>query len=233
MNVDKHTVMITGAAGNLGRAVAAHFAEAGASLVLVDRQAEALAAAFGAETRHLTCSADLLDATQVQAALAAGLERFERIDVLCHLAGGFRMGEAVHETSDGTWNFLFDINARTLLNLARVVVPHMIERGGGKIVAVGAFAAQKGVASMGAYVASKAGVIRLVEAMSAELKELHINVNCVLPTIIDTPDNRLAMPDVEPGRWVAPQALAEVIAFLASDAARAIHGAGVPVTGLS
>ena len=116
---------------------------------------------------------------------------------------------------------------------ARTVVPHMIERGGGKIVAVGAFAAQKGVASMGAYVASKAGVIRLVEAMSAELKERRINVNCVLPTIIDTPDNRLAMPDAEPSRWVSPQALAEVIAFLASDGARAIHGAALPVTGLS
>ena len=233
MSIEPRTVMITGAAGHLGRAVAAHFAAAGARLVLVDRQAEALAAAFGAETRHLTCPADLLDVAQVQAALAAGVERFERIDVLCHLAGGFRMGEAVHETTDSTWNFLFDINARTMLNLARAVVPHMIERGGGRIVAVGAFAAQKGVASMGAYVASKSSVIRLVEAMSAELKERGINVNCVLPTIIDTPDNRLAMPDADPGRWVAPQALAEVIAFLASDAARAIHGAALPVTGLS
>jgi NAD(P)-dependent dehydrogenase (short-subunit alcohol dehydrogenase family) len=86
---------------------------------------------------------------------------------------------------------------------------------------------------MGAYVASKAAVIRLVESMAAELKEHHINVNCVLPTIIDTPDNRLAMPDADPARWVAPQALAEVIAFLASDGARAIHGAALPVTGLS
>jgi NAD(P)-dependent dehydrogenase (short-subunit alcohol dehydrogenase family) len=233
MSFEKRTAMITGAAGHLGRAVAAHFAEAGASLVLVDRQAEALASAFGADTRLLTCTTDLLDIAQVQAALAAGVERFGRIDVLCHLAGGFRMGEAVHETRDSTWDFLFDINARTLLNLARAVVPHMLERGGGRIVAVGAFAAQKGAASMGAYVASKAAVIRLVESMAAELKEHHINVNCVLPTIIDTPDNRLAMPDADPARWVAPQALAEVIAFLASDGARAIHGAALPVTGLS
>jgi NAD(P)-dependent dehydrogenase (short-subunit alcohol dehydrogenase family) len=233
MSFEKRTAMITGAAGHLGRAAAAHFAEAGASLVLVDRQAEALVSAFGADTRHLTCTTDLLDIAQVQAALAAGVERFGRIDVLCHLAGGFRMGEAVHETRDSTWDFLFDINARTLLNLARAVVPHMLERGGGRIVAVGAFAAQKGAASMGTYVASKAAVIRLVESMAAELKEHHINVNCVLPTIIDTPDNRLAMPDADPARWVAPQALAEVIAFLASDGARAIHGAALPVTGLS
>jgi NAD(P)-dependent dehydrogenase (short-subunit alcohol dehydrogenase family) len=143
------------------------------------------------------------------------------------------MGEVVHETTDSTWDFLFDINARTLVNIARAVVPHMIERGGGKIVTVGAFAAQKGVARMGAYCASKSGVIRLTEAMSAELREQNINVNCVLPTIIDTPDNRAAMPDADPDRWVSPQALAEVIAFLGSDTAHAVHGAALPVSGLS
>ena len=153
--------------------------------------------------------------------------------MLCNIAGGFRMGEAVHETSDETWNFLFDINARTLLHAVRAVVPHMMAAGGGKIVNVGAFAAQKGVAQMGAYVASKSSVIRLTEAMAAELREKNINVNCVLPTIIDTPENRAAMPNADPKRWVAPADLANVIVFLASDAARAIHGAAIPVTGLS
>ncbi len=159
--------------------------------------------------------------------------RFGRIDVLANLAGGFRMGEAVHETSDATWNFLMDLNARTLLNTVRAVVPQMLGAGGGRIVNVGAAAAQKGVAQMGAYVAAKSAVIRLTEAMAAELRENNINVNCVLPTIIDTPENRAAMPDADPGRWVAPEALADVIVFLASDAARAIHGAAVPVSGLS
>jgi NAD(P)-dependent dehydrogenase (short-subunit alcohol dehydrogenase family) len=142
------------------------------------------------------------------------------------------MGEAVHETTDQTWDLLFDLNARTLVNVARSIVPHMLERGGGKIVNVGAFAAQKGAANMGTYCASKSSVIRLTEAMSAELKDRNINVNCVMPTIIDTPDNRAAMPDADGSRWVGPAALAEVIAFLASDAARAIHGASIPVTGL-
>ena len=86
---------------------------------------------------------------------------------------------------------------------------------------------------MGAYVASKSAVIRLTETMAAELREKNINVNCVLPTLVDTPENRAAMPDADPRRWVAPQALADVILFLASDAARAIHGAALPVTGLS
>jgi len=233
MSSKNRTVMITGAAGHLGRAVATHFAHAGARLVLVDRQADSLEAAFGAGADRALVAVDLLDGAQLQSASAAAIERFGRVDVLCHLAGGFRMGEAVHETTDGTWDLLLNLNARTLVNIARAVVPHMIEHGGGKIVTVGASAAQRGVAQMGAYCASKSSVIRLTEAMSAELKEKNINVNCVLPTIIDTPDNRSAMPDADPSRWVSPQALAEVIGFLASDAARAVHGAAVPVAGLS
>jgi NAD(P)-dependent dehydrogenase (short-subunit alcohol dehydrogenase family) len=165
--------------------------------------------------------------------VSAAIERFGRIDVLCNLAGGFRMGDAVHDTPAATWDFLFDLNARTVLHMAQAVVPHMIERGGGKVVNVGAFAAQKGAAQMGAYIASKSAVIRLTEAMAAELRELNINVNCVLPTVIDTPENRAAMPDADPAHWVAPRDLASVIAFLASDAARAVHGAALPVTGLT
>jgi NAD(P)-dependent dehydrogenase (short-subunit alcohol dehydrogenase family) len=153
--------------------------------------------------------------------------------VLANLAGGFRMGEPVHSTSDATWNFLLDLNARTLLHAVRAVVPRMLAQGGGKIVNVGAFAAQRGAAQMGAYVAAKSAVIRLTETLAAELREKNINVNCVLPTIIDTPENRAAMPKADPGRWVAPADLANVIAFLASDAARAIHGAALPVAGLS
>jgi NAD(P)-dependent dehydrogenase (short-subunit alcohol dehydrogenase family) len=117
--------------------------------------------------------------------------------------------------------------------MARAVVPHMVSAGGGKIVNIGAFAAQRGAANMGAYVASKRAVIRLTETMAAELREKNINVNCVLPTIIDTPENRAAMPKADPGKWVAPKDLAAVIVFLSSDAARAIHGAAIPVSGLS
>ena len=221
------TVVLTGAAGNLGRAVAAVFAERGANLVLLDRRAA------DADARHLSVAVDLLDARAVQAAVDKAIERFGRIDVLCNLAGAFRMGAPVHETADADWTFLLDVNARTLLNTARAVVPRMLAAGGGKIVNVGAYAAQKGAAQMGAYVAAKSAVIRLTESMAAELRSRNVNVNCVLPTIIDTPENRAAMPGADARRWVAPRELAEVVAFLASDAARAIHGAALPVTGLS
>ena len=228
------TILITGAAGNLGRVVAETFAAQGANVALVDRHRDLLERTFGSESeRRMFVIANLLDQAQVDAAAGATAERFGRIDVLCNIAGGFRMGEMVHETSDDNWNFLFDLNARTLLHAVRAVVPRMLDAGGGKIVSVAAFAAQKGASRMGAYIASKDAVIRLTETMAAELREKNINVNCVLPTIIDTPENRKAMPKTDPARWVAPQDLANVVAFLASDAARAIHGAAVPVTGLS
>lgn len=234
------TVIITGASGNLGAAVARAFATRGANLVLVDRHLDVLQrAGFTEDARTLLSVTDLLDQAQVSAMVQTAVARFSGVYALCNIAGGFRMGEAVHETSDATWNFLFDINAKTLLHAARAVVPQMLAQGAdaagcrGKIVNIGAFGAQKGGAQMGAYAASKAGVMRLTESMAAELREQGINVNAVLPTIIDTPQNRADMPGADPGKWVSTDALSDVILFLASDAARAVHGALVPVTGLS
>jgi NAD(P)-dependent dehydrogenase (short-subunit alcohol dehydrogenase family) len=216
MRFDRRVVMVTGAAGNLGRAVAESFADLGATLAPIERK-----------------DADLRDARSVQQAVERVLARHGRIDVLCNVAGAFRMGPALHETTDADWDFLFDVNAKSVLHMSRAVVPSMLGNGGGKIVNVAAHAALKGAAGMGAYVASKSAVIRITETLAAELREKNINVNCVLPTIIDTPENRAAMPKADPRRWVAPADLAAVIVFLASDAARALHGAAISVTGLS
>jgi NAD(P)-dependent dehydrogenase (short-subunit alcohol dehydrogenase family) len=234
LDFDGRCVAVTGAAGNLGRALAEAFATRGARLALIDLKREALEKAFGADSDvRLSVPANLLAQGEVDGAVRAILARFGRIDVLVNVAGGFRMGEAVHETSDKILDFLFDLNVRSLVRAARAVVPHMLAAGGGKVVNIGAFAAQRGAAHMGAYTAAKSAVIRLTESMAAELREKNVNVNCVLPTIIDTPENRAAMPDADPARWVAPADLASVILFLASDAARAVHGAALPVTGLS
>lgn len=231
MTFDGKTCLITGAAGNLGRAVAGAFASAGASLILIDLDDKVLRSAYGRDDeRKALVRADLLDAASVAQAVAAA--RFDRIDVLCNIAGGFRMGHPVHETPEDVWELMLDLNAKSLINTARSVVPKMLAAGYGKIVNVGAVAGLRGGAKMGAYSASKSAVIRLTEAMSAELRDKGINVNCVLPSVIDTPQNRADMPGADPRRWVAPEALAEVVLFLASDAARAIHGAAIPVTGL-
>lgn len=215
MRFTDKVVVVTGAAGNLGAAIATRFSSLGALVAPVD------------------LPTDLLDQKAVDDAVGVIVKKHGRLDVLCNIAGGFRMGKPVHETSDADWNFLFDVNVRTVLHTARAVVPHMLKAGSGKIVNVGAFAAQRGAAQMGAYTASKAAVIRLTESMAHELREKGINVNCVLPTILDTPQNRAAMPDADPARWVALQDIAAAIVFLASDEARAIHGAALPVTGLS
>ena len=232
--LDRQTVVITGATGNLGRAVARAFGERGANLVLIGHRRESLASAFGSEdAKRLFAVADLLDRAQVGAAVDSAMQRFGRIDVVCNIAGGFRMGAAVHEATDKDWDDLFAINVRTMLNVVRAAVPRMIARGSGRIINTGAHAALEGTAWMGPYCAATSVVIRLTESMAAELREKNINVNCVLPTIIDTPENRAAMPKADPSRWVAPDDLAQVFVFLASDEARAMHGAAVPVSGLS
>lgn len=234
MDFSKKTVLITGAAGNLGAAVAELLSARGAHLVLLDLRREGLEQRYGQTAdRHMLLPVNLLESADVQAAVLAAQQRFGRIDVLCNLAGGFRMGPPVHATQDRDWDFLMDINVRTLLNMVRAVVPGMLAAGGGSIVNVGAQSALRGAAHMGAYCASKSAVIRLTESMAAELREQNIRVNCVLPSIIDTPENRAAMPEADPARWVSPQDLAQAIAFLASDAARAVHGVALPVSGLS
>ncbi|EJL80213.1 short-chain alcohol dehydrogenase [Polaromonas sp. CF318] len=234
MDFSKKTVLITGAAGNLGAAVAELLSARGAHLVLLDLRREGLEQRYGQTAdRHMLLPVNLLESADVLAAVLAAQERFGRVDVLCNLAGGFRMGPAVHATQDHDWDFLMDINVRTLLNMVRAVVPGMLAAGGGSIVNVGAQSALRGAAQMGAYCASKGAVIRLTESMAAELREQNIRVNCVLPSIIDTPENRAAMPEADPARWVSPQDLAQAIAFLASDAARAVHGVALPVSGLS
>ncbi|HZE92972.1 MAG TPA: SDR family NAD(P)-dependent oxidoreductase [Rhizobacter sp.] len=231
---DRRVVVVTGAAGHLGRAVAAAFAARGDTVVAVDREREALIGVYGDDQAPFVIApVDLLSQQQVAACMQALLKRLGRIDVLCNLAGGFHMGESVHETADDAWDKMFDINCRTALNTVRAVVPHMVAQAAGKIVNVGAASALKGLARMGPYIASKAALIRITESMALELRGHGINVNCVLPSVIDTPANRSAMPDADPRQWVAADDLAAVICFLASADARALHGAAIPVAGLS
>ncbi|WP_265919998.1 SDR family NAD(P)-dependent oxidoreductase [Cupriavidus nantongensis] len=226
MNFNGKNVLVTGAGGNLGRAVAHAFAQAGARVVLLDRHAAPLPETGSG---HLALQADLLDADSLGKAIDQAVQACGRIDVVCNLAGGFAMGTGIHETSAADWNRLFDMNVGTVLNMARAVVPHMLAAGGGAIVNVGANSAARGLAQMGAYCASKDALARVTESMSAELRDQGIRVNAVLPSILDTPENRQAMPDADTTRWVGLDALADVVLFLASDAARAVHGALLPV----
>ena len=228
-------VIVTGAAGNLGSAVARAFQAAGAKLVLADRAADRLQRLFpdlvDAPDYFLATSVDMTDADAVEAMVDEAVKRFGRVDVLVNTVGGFRAGTPVHETPFEAWDFLLNLNTRTVFTASRAIIPHMLRQGSGRIVNVAARAALKGGARMAAYSVSKSGVVRLTESMAAELKQDGINVNCVLPGTIDTPQNRQAMSSADHSRWVKPKAIADVILFLASDAARAVQGAAIPVYG--
>ncbi len=230
-------VMISGAIGNVGFAVTRSFQASGAKLALVDRGEDRLKKAFpdlvsSADYLLVDC-ADLMDEGAVEASVGESIQNFGRIDVLVNTVGGFKEGTPLHETPLKTWDFLVNLNARSVFIASKKVIPNMLEQGSGKIVNLAARPGLEGKAGMAAYSASKGAVIRLTESMAAELKDQGINVNCIIPGTIDTPQNRETMPDADYNTWVKPGSLADVILFLSSAASRDIHGAAVPVYGKS
>jgi NAD(P)-dependent dehydrogenase (short-subunit alcohol dehydrogenase family) len=228
-------VMITGAAGNLGSAAAEAFREQGARLALFDHHEDRLPELYpdlaDSQEHYLAVSVDLTDSEQVKKAVKKVLDQLGQIDVLVNTVGGFTMGSRVDQLDPATWERMMDLNVQTLLNTAQAVLPHMRDRKSGAVINVGARPSLEGKPKMGAYSVAKAGVLRLTESLAAENKALGINVNCVIPGTIDTPENREAMPGADTDKWVQPASLAGVIAFLASPQARDIHGAAIPVYG--
>ncbi|MGO8800175.1 MAG: SDR family NAD(P)-dependent oxidoreductase [Roseiarcus sp.] len=226
------TIIVTGGFGNLGRAVAQAAVDRGASIAALDvgpTPPAGLADRLGPRALLLG-GVDLSSAEGAQRAIENVVARFGRLDALINIAGGFRW-ETVESGDPATWDLLFAMNVRTALNASKAAIPHLLQSGSGRIVNVGANSAVKAAAGMGAYAASKSSVHRLTEALAEELKNRGVTVNAVLPSIIDTPANRAEMPKAAFDRWVAPADLAAVILFLASDEARAVTGALIPVTG--
>jgi NAD(P)-dependent dehydrogenase (short-subunit alcohol dehydrogenase family) len=227
--------MITGAVGNLGLATAHAFQQVGDKTVLVDRSLDRLEKAFPelvkSANHWLAGGADLSSPDSVGKLVAGAIDRFGHVDVLVNTVGAWGGGKAVHEDALATWDSLLNANLRTTLNCCRAVIPHLLKQKSGKIVNVASRDGLAGSAGYAAYSASKSAVLRLTEALADELKSSNINVNCVIPATIDTSQNRAALPEADFSKWVEPSALADVILFLASDAARAIQGAAVPVYG--
>ena len=230
-------VVVTGAAGNLGRATAHAFHEAGARLAVLDRQRNVTQSVFGDSIPEgdycLYVAGDITSEESVAQMVNQTIDTFGRIDVLVNIAGGFTMGPPVHKTDLKTWDFMLNLNAKSVFLMARAVVPHMLTQGRGKIISTAASVGLKAKAKMGAYSVSKAAVIRLTESMAAELKGEGINVNCILPGTIDTPRNRQEIPNADYSKWVTPESLANVIMFLASEAGRDVQGVALPVYGRS
>ena len=219
------TLAVTGGHGVLGRAVVEAARADGLDVAVIDHASGLSVPAGVLEVGGV----DLTDPAAAERAVAAVVERFGRLDALLNIAGGF-----VWQTTDDAepaWDRMFALNLKTALNASRAALPHLRQSPEGRIVNVGANAAVRSAAGMGAYAASKAGVHRLTESLAEELKATSVTVNAVLPSILDTEQNRRDMPDADPAQWVQPADLARVMLFLASPDSRAITGALIPVTG--
>jgi NAD(P)-dependent dehydrogenase (short-subunit alcohol dehydrogenase family) len=211
--------MVTGAFGTLGRAVVQAAAAAGAQVVRIDL------APAGDDAGGLALGGiDITDPAAAADAVAAAVGRFGGVDVLVNVAGGF-VWQTLDDGGPETWARMYAINVTTAVTMTKAALPHLLARPGARIVNIGAGAAGRAAAGMGAYAAAKSAIARLTESLAEELQGHDITVNAVLPSIIDTPANRADMPDADTSAWVKPAALAAVILFLASPAARAISGA--------
>jgi NAD(P)-dependent dehydrogenase (short-subunit alcohol dehydrogenase family) len=224
--MDGKVIVVTGALGALGKVVAEVALARGARVAGVDHAPSQIAAA---PNRIELGGIDLSDAAQTGKAIGAVVAQFGRLDALINIAGGFAF-EAVAEGDPKTWQRMYALNVLTALNASRAAISHLAASGAGRIVNVGAMGALQAGAGMGPYAASKAGVHRLTEALAAEWKG-KITVNAVLPSTIDTPANRASMPKADFAKWITTKELADVILFLASDAASGVTGALLPVGG--
>ena len=225
MQLENRRIVVTGGFGALGVATVCAALDAGARVVAIDR-AEPPAAGVG----QATCigGVDLADADAAKRAIDAAAKALGGLDGLVNIAGTFRY-ETLADGGVGTWDLLYRINLRTAVAASRAVLDHL--QAGGRIVNIGAASALKAGAGVGAYTASKSGVMRFTEALAEELKGRDITVNAVLPSILDTAPNRADMPKADFSRWVKPEQLAGIIVFLLSEPAAAITGALIPVTG--
>jgi NAD(P)-dependent dehydrogenase (short-subunit alcohol dehydrogenase family) len=228
MNLSGKVLVVTGADGALGKAVAATLSAYGAKLALITH-ASAASGTLPAGGRHYG-GIDLTLEPAARSAMEQVARDAGRIDGLINVAGGFRFEKLNVGTID-SWDTMYKLNLRTAVISCQAALPYLLKSTNGRIVNVGAMAAQKAAAGMGPYAASKAGVAQLTEALADELKDRGITVNAILPSTLDTPKNRVDMPNADFTRWVTLSEAAEVIAFLVSNEASAVTGALIPLAG--
>ena len=221
-------VLITGAKGGLGAHVTGTFLAAGATVVGSDRTIED----SSLPNPHFTAMAADLTGGEAARNLAGNvIRRFQRIDALVHVVGGFAGGKSIAETDDATWDRMLGINLKSAINILRAVIPHMRQAGHGRIIAIGSRQAIEPDANLSAYNASKAALVSLIRTAALENRDLGITANVILPSTMNTEANRRANPGAEPSKWVQPEHVAALAAFLVSEAGGQITGASIPVYG--
>jgi NAD(P)-dependent dehydrogenase (short-subunit alcohol dehydrogenase family) len=228
MDLSEKVVVVTGADGALGQAVAATLGAYGAKLALISHAASGKGKAPPGVWQYP--GVDLTLEAAARSTMQQVVRDAGRLDGLINVAGGFRF-EKIGEGTIDSWDAMYKLNLRTAVVSCQAALPYLLRSARGRIVNVGAMGAQKASAGMGPYAASKAGVAQLTEALADELKDRGITVNAILPSTLDTPKNRAEMPQADFKRWVTLSEAAEVIAFLVSDQASAVTGALIPVAG--
>ncbi|HEY1756843.1 MAG TPA: SDR family NAD(P)-dependent oxidoreductase [Bryobacteraceae bacterium] len=226
--ISSQVVLITGANGGLGTNVTEEFLAAGAVVIGTSL---AIADSDFPNPRFTAIAADLTDAQAAQKLAADVLGRFQKIDTLVHVMGGFAGGKPIAETDESTWERMLSLNLKSAVNILRAVIPGMRKAGRGRIVAIGSRTAAEPAANLSAYNASKAALVSLIQTAALENKDLDIAANVILPGTMNTGPNRAAMPGADPAKWVQPERVAALIAFLASPAGAQITGAAIPVYG--
>lgn len=234
MRLKDKVAIITGGTGALGKAVVSVFLEEGARVsctYIVEEELKGLSSIVEKyKPRLILIRANVTKEKQVSRVVERTLQRFGRIDVLVNIVGGFTYATIV-DTDEKTWDHMMNINLKSTFLCSKAVLPHMIKQNYGKIINVSSRPALRGTAGIGAYSASKAGVLNLTETIADEVRDYEINVNAILPSTIDTPANRKAMPKADFSKWVKPEEIARVMVFLASDDSKPISGAAIPVYG--
>jgi NAD(P)-dependent dehydrogenase (short-subunit alcohol dehydrogenase family) len=221
--LEGQVALITGASGGLGRAVVRAFLDAGARVATIQ--------SAGAEPGVFSLAADLTAANHAAQAVSTVQAHFGRIDALVHLVGGFEGGATVEQIEDRSWTRMFDLNVNSAFYMIRAVLPGMLAGGRGRILAIGSRMAVEPAAALAAYNASKAALVSLIHTVALEVRQRGLTANAVLPSVIDTPANRAAMPQADATKWVQPAAIARLLVWLASDAAADVNGAAIPIYG--
>ncbi|VVC05436.1 L-rhamnose 1-dehydrogenase (NADP(+)) [uncultured archaeon] len=229
-------VLITGGTGALGRQASLSFLKSNTVAAIIhvtDKEIPQLESTLGnLMNKVILLKADIGDEQQVKNLVSEVVKKYGHIDILINVVGGYIGGKKVTEMTEKEWDLMMNLNLKTAFLISKHVVEQMVKQNSGKVIHVAARLGLKGIAGNSAYGASKSGLIRLVESLSDEVKDKNINVNCIMPSIIDTGANRKDMPDADFSKWVKPSEIARVMLFLASDDSKPIHGAAIPVYGL-
>ena len=223
-------VLITGANGGLGSSITKTFLAAGASVTGVSNR---ISADEFAQPNFTAVAADLTKASAANDVVHSVMKREGRLDILIHVLGGFAGGKSVAETDDATWEQMRDLNLSSAFYVLRAAIPHLRKSGHGRIVAIGSLAASDPHAGLAAYVTFKSALVSLVRTVALENRDAGITANLILPDTMDTPGNRKAMPNADPGKWVATQDVADLALWLADDRAAHVNGTAIPIAAKS